>query len=274
MILLPSRKLPTNTLNELATFQALIDQESTFPKQVKEAKKLFKQKNVKTNSTFKEVKKALISMCSGPRRCAYCEDSVADEVEHFSPKNIYPSLTFVWSNLLYACGPCNGPKNNQFAVFSSSTGLFTNVTPAKTNRKPKPIPKPPIKGKAVLIHPRQENPLDYLMLDMRDTFFFVPIHDEATKEYERAIYTINILGLNSRSYLVEARENAFDNYSARLEVYKNRKETNASNIELNKLKTGILKEHHPTVWYEMKRQYQAHPSLKTLFDAIPEALNW
>ena len=47
----------------------------------------------------------------------YCEDSVGDEVEHHRPKNLYPDHTFLWDNYLYACGPCNGPKNNRFAVF-------------------------------------------------------------------------------------------------------------------------------------------------------------
>lgn len=270
MIQLPSKNLAQNVVDELALFQALIDKKATFSEQVTEAAKLFKQKNIKSNKTFRALKKVLIDMCSGARRCAYCEDSVADEVEHFSPKNIYPSLTFVWSNLLYACGPCNGPKNNQFAVFALLTGLFTDVTPPRKN----PNPQPPIEGEAVLIHPRQENPLDFLILDISDTFFFSPIDDENTKEYERAVYTIDILGLNSRSYLVEARENAFDNYIARLSYYKTQLDINTSTKELNKIKAGILKEHHPTVWQEMKRQCLAHPRLKILFEAVPDALNW
>ena len=46
----------------------------------------------------------------------YCEDSVADEVEHFRPKDLYPDVVFAWRNYLYACGQCNGGKNNRFSI--------------------------------------------------------------------------------------------------------------------------------------------------------------
>lgn len=36
------------------------------------------------------------------------------------PKNMYPEKVFVWSNYLFSCGLCNGPKNNQFAVFDNT----------------------------------------------------------------------------------------------------------------------------------------------------------
>ena len=55
---------------------------------------------------------ALSAMCHGPRRCMYCEDSAADEVEHFRPTDLYPEFVFAWMNYLYACGPCNVRKKN------------------------------------------------------------------------------------------------------------------------------------------------------------------
>ena len=36
----------------------------------------------------------------------------------------------------------------------------------------------------------RENPLDFLMLDLRETFEFTPIADAGTQDYERASYTI------------------------------------------------------------------------------------
>ena len=33
-------------------------------------------------------------MCAGAKRCMYCEDSAADEVEHHLPKNLYPEFVF------------------------------------------------------------------------------------------------------------------------------------------------------------------------------------
>ena len=75
------------------------------PEQVKAAKTLFKSRNRKENRTFAAVRKELADLCSGSRRCMYCDDSVADEVEHFRPKDLYPEVVFAWMNYLYACGP-------------------------------------------------------------------------------------------------------------------------------------------------------------------------
>ena len=51
-------------------------------------------------------------------KCAYCESKITHieygHIEHFHPKrgtNGRPDLTFEWSNLLLACGVCNGPGN-------------------------------------------------------------------------------------------------------------------------------------------------------------------
>jgi len=82
---------------------------------------------------------------------------------------------------------------------------------------------PPLPGSPVLIDPRCENPLDYMALDLLDTFWFVPIADEGTQDYQRAKYSIDILRLNSREVLVKARGNAFDSYKARLYEYQRKK---------------------------------------------------
>lgn len=95
-------------------------------------------------------------MCSGSRRCLYCEDSCADEVEHIKPQDLYPEFVFVWENYLYACGPCNGGKNNAFAVFDPATGATIIVT----RKRGDPV-TPPAVGTDVFINPRTEDPLQY-----------------------------------------------------------------------------------------------------------------
>jgi hypothetical protein len=90
--------------------------------------------------------------------------------------------------------PCNGPKNNRFAVFSKQG----DVLPIERKRGD-PARKPPA-GAKVLLHPRLENPLDYLMLDIGGgTFRFVPIGRRDSREFKRAEYTIEILALNRRA---------------------------------------------------------------------------
>ena len=54
-------------------------------------------------------------------RCAYCDDrdSLAGgytsyHVEHFAPKEKFPSLKFTYENLLYSCPFCNCSKNDDW----------------------------------------------------------------------------------------------------------------------------------------------------------------
>src|SRR5208283_227039 len=60
-----------------------------------------------------EIKDALIALFHG--KCAYCESFIRNvdygHIEHFRPKSIYPKLTFEWTNLLLACGICNGAEH-------------------------------------------------------------------------------------------------------------------------------------------------------------------
>jgi len=269
MIQLPDLPLLTATQDQLEKWQQAIDVVSAYAERVSRGKRLFSSYNTGRNRTFKQVRQVLTEMCSGARRCAYCEDSVADEVEHIKPKDLYPESVFVWENYLYACGPCNGPKNNQFAIFSSLTEELTNVTRGRSA----PI-VPPEAGDPVLINPRIENPLNFLQLDLVDTFYFLPRFGLDTKEQERAKYTINVLRLNERDYLVEARAEAFGSYRARLSEYIHRKASGVEETQLDNLVQALQKMQHPTVWREMQCQQKLIPELKDLFDLAPEATSW
>jgi uncharacterized protein (TIGR02646 family) len=278
MIQLPSGIAPAQgVLDKLAEYKNVIDELSTFEEKSKKAKEMFPARNKIGNTTFDQIKIKLTEMCSGARRCVYCEDSVADEVEHIRPKDLYPEHCFQWENYVYACGTCNGPKNNKFAVFRDSDGIFVEVNPPKGTQATQPPP-----GEDVIINPRTEDPLDYCMLDLSGTFMFVIIPREGTKEHKKADYTFNtILRLNNqREYLRKARENAFGNYKARLYEYANQKQQGVQANKLAKMISGIKNESHPTVWKEMQRQYRIgylkkiDADLAALFDTIPEAMEW
>lgn len=269
MIKIRNKKLPQSAAKELATFQALVDAEPSYAKQVARAKSEFSKRNKKGTEPFDTVKRTLTAMCSGAKRCMYCEDSVADEVEHFKPKDLYPELVFVWKNYLYACGPCNGPKNNKFAVIEGATSNVVDVA-----RKPKAKVVKPVTGKPALIDPRVEDPLKFLSLDIVDTFEFSELSKPGTVEYERAKYTIEILRLLSRDYLRDARETQYTNYESNLRTYINRRDAQAPQAELKRIIRAIKRSPHPTVWAEMKRKRALIPELDILFKAAPEALNW
>lgn len=269
MIQLPDVPLPEETRAQLAQYQREIDGLPEYAARVERAQERFKSLNRKGNPAFDSVKAALTRMCVGARRCAYCEDSVADEVEHIRPKAFYPELAFAWMNYLYACGPCNGPKNSRFAIFAEGTGALTSVA------RPKGAPVvPPAPGRPVLIDPRVEDPAEFMELDLRDTFWFVERSKPGTIEYERAKYTIRTLQLNIRDYLPRARRSAYLDYRAHLSQYVHDRGRGLAQEHLLRLAQEIQARQHPTVWREMKRQHARIPELKELFEVAPEALSW
>ncbi len=228
---------------------------------VERAKTLWSSKRGNNIDTIKSM---LTDMCVGIRRCNYCEDSAADEIEHVKPKDLYPEVAFVWSNFLYACGPCNGPKNNKFAVFDTS-GSAIEISRKRTD----PV-VPPLQGAEVFLNPRSENPLDFIQLDFL-TFFFVPSRGLSDHDKERANYTIRILKLNERDFLVQCRKQMFQSYQDAIEAYCNRKQ-NDDFQGMQQKKEQLLKMNHPTVFREMQRQQQHYSDLTLLFDQAPELL--
>jgi uncharacterized protein (TIGR02646 family) len=253
----------------LKAFQKEVNSTRSYAKAVSEAKRLFARRNTANNKTFQAVRAALATMCSGARRCCYCEDSCADEVEHIKPKDLYPDLVFTWLNYTYACGPCNGPKNNRFRIFHAQTGKVMDITRKVSD----PVRKPP-KGDPLLIDPRSEDPLKFLELEMETTFFLLPRLGLTKRDLVRAEYTIELLHLNDRDLLPRARRNAFGSYRARLIEYEKKKRHGAAATVLQNLVNDLLQMPHPTVWAEIKRQRDDHQELKQLFQEVPEALNW
>ena len=106
--------LDTETSLRLRGYQGEVDAACTYAEQVEAGKDLFDRYS--GNVLFRTVRNRLAVMCSGARRCGYCEDSVGDEVEHIKPKDLYPERTFVWENYLLACGQCNRGKSSRFSV--------------------------------------------------------------------------------------------------------------------------------------------------------------
>lgn len=263
MLRVPDGRLPAVHERKLEEYQSDVDRRCTYEKQVAEGKRLFKSRNSRKNNTFNAVRETLSEMCRGPRRCMYCEDAAADEVEHFRPKDLYPEAVFVWTNYLYACGLCNTRKNNRFFVIDPDTEEVVDATRAHKA----PIDPPP-DGNPALIDPRRENPLSFLMLDLRDTFEFTPTAEVGTLEYERAVRTIDVLELNARDYLVKARRVAFQSYRALLADYGRQIDPEYKLTRLN----AIRESGYPSVWWEMKRQREYLEGLTELFAEAPELL--
>ncbi len=269
MIRFPVTPLPPRAATLLDGYQREIDERASYPDRVAAAKEQFSRRNKPEDDVFSVVRKTLRGMCGGTVRCMYCEDSAADEAEHLRPKALYPEQVFVWENYLYACGPCNGPKNSRFKVFSSSTGQIVDVT------RPRGAPvTPPEAGDPLLINPRTEDPMEFLVLDLRYTFRLQERHPEGTRDYERARYTIEVLHLNDREGLRLARENAYQSYCALLHRYILMRGARREQAALDRIVSSIRRSGHAVVWCEMRRQRDKIADVRALFTAAPEALDW
>lgn len=270
--------LKSTTNLGLQNLQDQINNEINFASKVAKAKTLFaNKKNTRAGKEiFEDIISCLTEMCYGACRCSYCEDSVADEIEHVKPKNFYPELTFVWNNYVFACGNCNGPKNNKYAIIDSETQTIIKIN-TLSNRKHEP---PPV-GVDAIINPRISDSMDFVYLDIGQTFQFITRKDINEVDKIRAEYTFNeVLRLNQREHLRVARENAYNNYKARLAFYNLAKKDGEAQDLLDNMIDGILNEAHPSVWKEIQRQFK-NGNLKNidkmfyeLFVKNQEAINW
>lgn len=269
--------LPDEVNTQLGRYQSDIDILPDYTSQVNLAEQYWENRT--NNRTFDVVREKLSSMCPGGdalRRCCYCEDSCATDVEHIWPKNLYPGKAFVWINYLYACGGCNSPKNNKFAVFTDSD------VPIHVQRKPRDPILAPVTGVGVLIDPRTEDPLDFIWLDLTnsDESRFSPRKDVPTRDQARARYTIETSLELNRSPLPKARRRAYRIYKDLVELYILARNRGDFPVDLGRYVAEIKGSDHPSVWKEMQRQAQnpriqaENPELYQLFQAAPEALTW
>lgn len=278
MLKIAERPLSDAALQVLASLQTGVTGAGTYAAQVDAAKAAW---NIKTSTqakeaAFKAVRDNLAKMSIGPVRCAYCEDSLADEIEHILPKTLFPECTFLWANYLFACGPCNGPKSNNYGV------LQDDAIVEFVRKKGDPIVAPAA-GVHALIDPRTEEPLDYLDLDLggttpngvkiEGTFEFLPAYELDAPKIARAAYTIRILGLN-REVMRVARQNAFGGFRARLREYVDQKAAAAEAAQLTRLQRDLLATPHLTVFAEMRRQRTLLPEINQLIEQAPEVLGW
>ncbi len=267
MIRVEERPLPAEAERGLQAWQAEIDGVVDFARRVETGKQRFSGKNRRDNAVFAVVRQVLAEMCRGVVRCMYCEDSLADEIEHHKPKHFFPSQVFQWKNYLFSCGPCNGTKRNQFSVFTDSGEMI--VDGELVGRLAEPV------GDSVLLNPRVDDPLEFMKLDLvGHTYNFFPTADDGTVSRRRAEYTIEILRSKRRDIGPATRRKAYEGYRARLTEYIFHRDRGGDAVHLDQLKKALLGESHPTVWHEMLRQQKDIPELKALFDQAREALEW
>ncbi|CAA9269608.1 MAG: hypothetical protein AVDCRST_MAG56-2975 [uncultured Cytophagales bacterium] len=276
--------------------QLKVDGEPTFESRAKKASSLWDSKGSGQGGkkAFGEIRKTLLQMCVGVEICNYCEHNEATDIEHVYPKKSFPEKAFRWENYILSCGKCNTDyKSDKFAVFNPLHSADLEELPRQRGTYSQPA-----NADGVLINPRWENPLDYLWLDIQNkSFHFTDKPGISLRDCRKAKYTIELLGLNARTPLVEGREVAAKYYLDRLERYVRAKHaTTFADLEaitqdpdmvdetqpfeaeqariMDAIRSDIAHHQHPTVWQELKRQRGQLPKTGRLLAQAPEALEW
>jgi hypothetical protein len=112
-------------------------------------------------------------------------------------------------------------KIDKFAVFSPK-GSTTKID-LKRNTKPVQDADAPVTDDGLLINPRLENPSDFFNLHITGktpTFFLTPTtFDYASRNYQRADYTLNELLKLNDTLLTNARKKAYSDLTTDLANY-------------------------------------------------------
>lgn len=257
-------ELPETVTSGLLEFTRELEAIVDFRGSVVRAEDLWHLKNTKSNRVMGPVRDACWRARPGARKlCRWCERSEADEIDHVAPRRHFPTQTFRWSNFVPSCGPCNTRKSDRTAI------LLDGRLSVIHRREP---PSPPPSGPLALISPRTEDPLTFLELDLQTGLYGAALEVTA-HEQERAQYTIEILGLNRRADLVDARKEAIRSVRRMLDS------TLAGRIRgdeslVREARDSIQRMHFPAVWESMRRQRQWYDWLRDFFDALPDALSW
>ncbi|MBT9547681.1 MAG: HNH endonuclease [Candidatus Sericytochromatia bacterium] len=256
--------LSARSQNYLNQWNGQITRKRLFHSRLREAYRLWPQKNKVRNHTFQEVRKNLKALAGPLECCQYCGRPEANQMEHIYPKAFYPEKTFVWENLLWICDKCNTAKGERFSVFHNGQkiALQTSLASGQRNRQA------PLQGPSVFFDLRQEDPMPFIHLDLA-TGLLLSQASPGTREHERTEYTLKLLRLSERNGLIQARKQAVRDYFWALKAYIQ------SNPKNRQAAQKVIQEMaYPIVWAEMKRQHHMYPPLAQLFAQAPEALNW
>ncbi len=274
--------------------QKTINDLSTFTEKSTKAGKAWDSKGAP--DVFKKIKTQLISLCVSVEICNYCESNEANDIEHIFPKKLFPHRTFLWKNYLLACQRCNSTyKQDIFAIFDPLDS--ENVTEYFSRQK---VEVAPATEDSAFINPREENPMDFLWLDLDYGIFNIHpdfLGDENSRGYKKGYHTRKILKLNDRESLVVGRKAARKEYLHLLEEYiAIKKATNFEELKkavhncpevnesipfveekqniIDSTKRQIKTHRHPTVWHELVRQRKLYPFFERLFSEVPEVILW
>lgn len=264
MFALPPEELPPKVRAKLDAARDKLDRVGDYAARVAATKPHWENARA---GVVRPIRDVLRSMCGDAEPCCYCGDSIGVTVEHIRPKALYPEQTFVWTNLLLACGRCNTIKGDRFALIIN--GELVDVT-----RPHGASVRPPRLGDIAVVDLRSEDPLALLQLEL-SSGMILRRPRLSSVERTRADYTRNELLRLNGDPLPDRRRQAYGNFRARVREYARRKhERGPDAAELAGLRAELCRLPHQMVWREMQRQHARIPELEDLFSEVPEALEW
>lgn len=290
MIRLASETISSAAQDRLNYLQRQVDEQADFEQKASRADSLWRNKSGSETgkAAFDEIRNTLIKMCISVEVCNYCEQNEANDIEHIYPKSLFPEKAFVWENYLLACKQCNTAyKLDSFAVLDGQDNLIDLARGVE-----------PPNQRGAFINPRIEDPSSFMLINP-ESFTFEILPGLAKADEHKAVKTCEILSLNERDELIVARKSAANYYFERLDRLSRILSANSineikqiltpydryldANLTLEELKLllkdlykqDIQKHQHPSVWYSVKViESQMDVKWKTLFEIIPEALQW
>lgn len=289
MIRLASKHLDAPVQQILDNLQQRVNNEPSFDKKTKKVQSLWNSKGGKKGKdAFTKIGEVLYSLTIFEGLCNYCEQSEANDIEHIDPKSFFPEKAFVWENYLLACKQCNsGLKLDKCHVLNLNNELVEVIRGSQ----------PPFHNVA-FINPRLEDPGQFMLLNLQ-SFKFEILPGLSRRDENRVKSTLDILELNNRDPLIQARKSAGQHYFEKLdrlvrmlEVRTKKQLKNLLNPfdnrfdftkTLKQLKEELKDSHriyiskyqHPSVWHSIKViESQVDLRWQTLFNKLPEALNW
>lgn len=290
MIRLASETISSAAQDRLNYLQRQVDEQADFEQKASRADSLWRNKSGSETgkAAFDEIRNTLIKMCISVEVCNYCEQNEANDIEHIYPKSLFPEKAFVWENYLLACKQCNTAyKLDSFAVLDGQDNLIDLARGVE-----------PPNQRGAFINPRIEDPSSFMLINP-ESFTFEILPGLAKADEHKAVKTCEILSLNERDELIVARKVAAQYFYHRLEMLSRILNANSiaaieqilspydryldDNLSVEELKStikeafkqDIQKHQHPSVWYSVKViESQMDVKWKTLFEIIPEALQW
>lgn len=166
-------------------------------------------KTARQTQKMKTVIGVLLRMAGARERCMYCVDSHGSDIEHFWPKNAYPTRAFVWSNMLLCCTECGRFKGDRFPLLRT--------------------------GQPSLVDPSAEDPWDHLDFDP-DTGNLTARYDVASgTPSAKGECTVQLLQLDRREAMTEGYRRTFLRLAACV-----RQALSADEIDAENLTSALL----------------------------------